>query len=193
MALKRSVRALVGPVVFLSVVACGSDRSSGAPDSSGAMSGVSTWPADDTGAGVAAAHPGPATPARDADQLFLRRMLDHHETVVAHAHAAMMSEGGHAVHGGGSDPAAFDASLDADKLRMLALLDSVYGEKYSPHPADTAGLNFAERLRAGLRLIDESAPKLRRSAVRDIARRIRETHVQILLQEDSAAAAPDKH
>lgn len=193
MALNRVMRDLIAPGVFLAVAACGSDRSNGASDSSPAMSGVSTWPAGDTGTAGAAPHPAPSAPARDADQLFLRRMLDHHETVVANAHAAMMSEVGHAVHGGGGDPVAFDASLDADRLRMLALLDSVYGEKYSPHPADTAGLGFAARLRAGLRLIDESAPRLRRTAVRDIARRSRETHVQILSQVDSAAAAPDKH
>lgn len=175
------------------VLACGgTDSSSAASDSTRAVTGVSTWPVGDSTPGVVL-HPAPAAPAKDADQLFLRRMLDHHETVVAHAHAAMMSEAGHGGHGGGGDPAAFDATLDRDKLSMLALLESVYEEKYSPHPADTTGLDFAARLRAGLRLIDESTPRLRRPAVRDIARRIRATHLQILAQLDSVSGAPDKH
>lgn len=192
MALNSGMRELIVSAMLLSVAACGSDRRDGASDSTLAMTGVSTWPAD-TGGGSSAPHPAAAGPARDADQLFLRRMLDHYETVVAHAHAAMMSEAGHAVHGGGGDPAAFDASLDGDKLRMLALLDSVYGEKYSPHPADTAGLDFPTRLRNGVRLVDESSPRLSRAAVRDIARRIRATHLKVLAQLDSAPAAAEKH
>lgn len=193
MALNRALRDLLLPGIFLSAMACGSDRIEERSDSTLGMTGVSTWPAGDTGTGTVTSHSARAGPARDADQLFLRRMLDHHETVVAHAHAAMMSKAGHEVHGGGADPVAFDAMLDRDKLRMLAFLDSVYGEKYSPHPADTAALDFAARLRAGLRMIDESMPQLRRPAVRDIARKMRATHAQILTQLDSATAVPDKH
>ncbi len=120
-------------------------------------------------------------------------MLDHHETVVTYAHASMMSAAGHNVHGGGGDPTAFDADLDGNKLRMLAFLDSVYGDKYSPHPSDTAGVDFAAGIRAGLRLIDELAPRLRQPAVREMARRMRATHVRILAELDSAAGAPPKH
>lgn len=154
------------------------------------MTGVSTWPEDT--AGRTATHPAPEAPARDADQLFLRRMLDHHETVVAHAHAAMTSEAGHGEHGGSGDPAEFDALLDRDKSGMLALLDSVYGERYSPHPPDTTGLDFAARLRAGVGLVDQSLPKLGRRDVRAIAVRIRATHSRILAQM-APVAAQDKH
>ena len=174
------------------MLACTGDGSAvGASDSTLAMSGVSTWPVRDS-AGPSGPHPAPETPARDADQLFLRRMLDHHETVVAHAHAAMMSEAGHGEHGGGGDPAAFDASLDRDKLGMLALLDSVYGEKYSPHPPDTTGLDFATRLRSGVGLVEQNLPRLRRKDVRAIALRMRATHSRILAQLDSVAGE-DKH
>ena len=170
-------------VVFLGCA--GSGSSSTASDSTRAMTGVSTWPVRDS-VGLVASHPAPASPARDEDQRFLRSMLDHHETVVAHAHAAMSSEAGHAEHGGGNDPAAFDATLDRDKLAMLALLESIYGERYSPHPADTTGLDFAARLRSGIRLVDENTARLRRPGVRSIARRIRATHSAILAQLDSA-------
>lgn len=71
-------------------------------------------------------------PARNSDQAFLRRLLDHHEGVIAAAHAAMMIPGGHAEHGSEADPAEFDGMLDAEKIRMLSLLDSLYGEKFSP-------------------------------------------------------------
>ena len=168
------------------MLACaGSDSSATASDSTRVMTGVSTWPVDDTSP-RAVRHPAPPRPAKDADQRFLRTMLDHHETVVAHAHAAMSSEAGHGEHGGGGDPAAFDATLDRDKLAMLALLESVYGERYSPHPADTTGLDFSARLRAGIRLVDENVARLRRQEVRAIARRIRVTHSTILAQLDSA-------
>lgn len=173
------------------LLGCGADSSSSASDSTLAMTGISTWPARDT-IGLAAPHPAAPSPPRDADQRFLRSMLDHHETVVAHAHAAMSAEAGHAEHGGGSDPAAFDATLDRDKLAMLALLESVYGEKYSPHPADTTGLDFSARLRAGIQMVDENAARLRRQDVRALARRIRLTHSTILAQLDSAGHK-DKH
>lgn len=173
------------------MLACAGGGSSGeAADSTSAVTAVSTWPQDTVARTVT--HPAPEAPARDADQLFLRRMLDHHETVVAHAHAAMSSAAGHGEHGGGGDPAGFDAALDRDKSGMLALLDSVYGERYSPHPPDTTGLDFAARLRAGVSLVDQSLPKLRRRDVRAIAVRIRATHSRILAQI-ARAAAQDKH
>lgn len=169
------------------VLACsGAGSSADASDSTLALTAVSTWPAGD-GTRRTAPHPAPETPARDADQVFLRRMLDHHETVVAYAHAAMMSEAGHGEHGGSVDPAEFDAVLDRDKFGMLALLDSIYGEKYSPHPQDTTGLDFAARLRAGVTLVEDNLPRLRRREVRTIARRIRATHLQLLAQLDSVA------
>ncbi len=74
----------------------------------------------------------PVATSRDADQAFLHRMLDHHEATVAIAHDAMMSTGGHTEHGRKADPAEFDASLDAEKREMLALLDTLYHEQYSP-------------------------------------------------------------
>lgn len=191
MAVTDAVRRLGACACAGLMLACAGGGSAGdASDSTSAMTGVSTWPEDT--AVRAAVHPAPETPARDADQLFLRRMLDHHETVVAHAHAAMTSEAGHGEHGGSGDPADFDALLDRDKSGMLALLDSVYGENYSPHPPDTTGLDFAARLRAGVGLVNESLPRLRRRDVRAIALRIRATHSQILAQLDSVAGK-DKH
>lgn len=186
MALTASFGQGIAAASALVLLGCaGPNSSSTASDSTVATAGVSTWPARES-AGPAATHPAPETPPRDADQRFLRRMLDHHETVVAHAHSAMSSQAGHGEHGGGSDPAAFDAALDRDKLAMLAILESVYGEKYSPHPPDTTGLDFSARLRAGIQMVDENAARLRRQDVRSIARRIRITHSAILAQLDSA-------
>ncbi|GLC28213.1 hypothetical protein [Roseisolibacter agri] len=72
--------------------------------------------------------------ARDADQDFLRHMLDHHEALITSAHEGMMQPAGHAAHGTAQDPAETDAALDAEKREMLALLDRLYGEQYSPRP-----------------------------------------------------------
>jgi uncharacterized protein (DUF305 family) len=90
--------------------------------------------ADSAGGGpsTASAPSQPLTPARDADQDFLRHMLDHHEAVITLAHAQMMAPAGHSAHGGGADPTAFDSRLDAEKLEMLALLSRLYDESYSP-------------------------------------------------------------
>lgn len=71
-------------------------------------------------------------PARDADQEFLRHMLDHHETVLAAVHGQMMEPGKHAEHGTKADPTEWDARLDIEKRDMLALLKQYYGEDYSP-------------------------------------------------------------
>ena len=70
---------------------------------------------------VAARQPAPP-PARDADQDFLRHMLDHSETVLVTVHAQMMEPAGHAEHGMSADPAGLDAKIDVEKREMLALL-----------------------------------------------------------------------
>lgn len=153
------------------------------------------------------------SPARDADQQFLRRMLDHYETTIAIAHDAMMSPGGHTEHGDSADPAKFDSALDAEKRAMLALLDTLYHEQYSPvdhRPrqaapsagdvaskrvdhgvAEATGITMhqalAHQLADGARLIDQSMPRLRRARVRALAIQMRRTaHALLQLAQSSA-------
>lgn len=164
------------------------------------------------GADAAATARPPLPPARDADHEFLRHMLDHHETVIAVAHAQMMEPAGHAAHGGaGPDPTAFDSQLDAEKLEMLTLLSRLYGETFSPRADPAVGTPAAgkdhdgapnstkaagpegpnaeltSQLRAGVALIDRFLPRLARPEVRDIARRVRAGQLELARQLPSPA------
>ena len=141
-----------------------------------------------------------AKPPRDRDQAFLRAMLDHHEAALALAHDQMMAPAGHAEHGAAADPGDVDAVLDIEKRRMLALLDSLYGEAYSPRaapppaatgsspsPATPAAAGGADhdvyrtrlsaQLRAGVTLVDRYRHELRRPPVRALADSLRETQL----------------
>jgi hypothetical protein len=150
---------------------------------------------------VAAREPAPP-PARDADQEFLRHMLDQNEIVRATMHAQMMEPAGHAEHGMSADPAGLDAKIDVDKREMLALLKKYYNEEYSPRvtppssaisstvsggmagmsmpsvekgEADpmAARMRVAAQLRDGAAMADRFAPKLKRPAVKALAKRLR--------------------
>ena len=145
--------------------------------------------------------PLPDTPARDADQRFLHRMLDHYEATLGLVHDQMMVPAGHAEHGGSADPATVDSYLDVDKRAMLALLDTLYGEAYSPRPrlsgGGTADTTYAERIagayRAGLALVDRSRHDLRRPTVRAMADRIRQSLADRLREVDPDAAVRVVH
>lgn len=78
-------------------------------------------------------------PARDVEQDFLRRMLDHHEMLLTTLHSQMMQTRGHAAHGTKVDPAEWDARLDAEKSEMLRLLKAYYQEEYSPSATGGSG------------------------------------------------------
>ena len=156
---------------------------------------------------VAARQPAPP-PARDADQDFLRHMLDHNETVLATVHAQMMEPAGHAEHGKSADPAGWDAKIDVDKREMLTLLKKYYNEDYSPRvtppssavssassggmpgmsmpsaekgEADpmAAQMQVAAQLRDGAAMADRFAPKLKRPAVKVLAKRLRTSRLQL--------------
>lgn len=157
----------------------------------------------------------PPPPARDADQAFLRQMLDHHETTIALAHTQMMSPAGHAVHGVAGDPVALDSRLDAEKQEMLALLSRFYGESYSPRTDTLAAANahaeasvptggaamppaggsktmpmmdVGASLRRGATLVDQHLPRLKRAEVRALAGRMRASQLALAGQMDAPAA-----
>ena len=146
-------------------------------------------------------------PARDAEQLFLRRMLDHHEGVVRLVHDRMMDARGHATHSGKTDPSAFDSFLDSEKREMLSMLATLYQEDYSPvpaalvspRPATSAAPDsshgratpvdaLAVGFRAGVELIDRFHHHLRRPQVRALAERLRRTELAWLRELTSSSA-----
>lgn len=192
----------------LSLPACSAaEREADAPSSTGGDSIALAPAASLAPDSVAAASPRPPrpplSPARDADQDFLRHMLDHHETVIALAHGGMMEPAGHQVHGQKADPAAFDSRLDGERQEMLALLARFYGETYSPraqldsgmaaagaeHPPASAAPGAMDMstdagapYRAGAALVDRYLSRLTRSEVRALARRLRESQLELARQ-----------
>lgn len=76
----------------------------------------------------------PESPARDADQRFLRQMLDHHERIIRLVHERVSEPAAHREHGASTDPLATDMRLDNEKLEMAALLKSLYNDEHSPRP-----------------------------------------------------------
>ena len=120
------------------LTACSSrDADGGADTSSPAIPAIAPQPDTTAQVPVPRGPRPPLTPARDADQDFLRHMLDHHETVLVTVHAEMMEPAKHAEHGTASDPVELDGQLDKEKLEMLAMLKQYYGEDYSPWAATT--------------------------------------------------------
>jgi hypothetical protein len=138
------------------------------------------------------------SPPRDADHHFLRDLVDHHEGMILLAHAAMERE--HGRHGGGDDPAlAADSYRDAEKQRIRAVLDSVYGDAFEPAVpprvrAETDSIlrlegeefergfeGFTRRYhRETIAMIDRALPGLRRAPVIMLARQIRDRHAKEL-------------
>lgn len=133
---------------------------------------------------------------RDADHHFLRDLVDHHEGMILLAHAAM--ERAHERHGKGDDPAlAADSYRDAEKQRIRAMLDSIYGDAFEPAVPTTlraeidtilqldgeeferAFERFTSRYhRETLAMIDRALPGLRRAPVIALARQIRDRHAK---------------
>ena len=207
---EQRVRLVVAAALL---AACGTTRDDAAPSDTASATAApavvygqdSTAPPAGGGAAPLPPPPAPVRPPRDRDQAFLREMLDHHEAVLALAHDQMMAPAGHASHGTASDPGDVDAALDVEKRRMLALLDSLYGEAYSPRaaapltaaPGSTAAgaeheafqTALAAQLRAGVALVDRVRHDLRRPRVRALADSVRESQLaQLRLLGDSAAS-----
>lgn len=180
----------------------GNTAARGAPGETTAVAGTSvagTPGAVETAASVStsAASSPPVSPSVDADQDFLRHMLDHYEAVLLIVHADMMKPEGHDAHGGGNDPGEHDVVLDAEKQKMLELLHTSYGERYSPRPiaakkavADADGeATLAAHFRSGVALVERSAPALKRREVRAVAVQVRATQLARLKAMDAGAPA----
>lgn len=201
----RQMRRLTFGALGAMLSACGGadskpDSPSIADDYAVTIPGADTLP---TGTPVAPRPP--LSPPRDADQEFLRRMLDHQEILRELVHAEMMEPAGHATHGAANDPGRIDVILDSEAETMLRALEELYGERFSPRPpahregrsvpgsaapvAGAAGAHAASpsehhdlsgALREGLAIISAFSPRLTRDRVRVIARSLRASHVALL-------------
>lgn len=129
-----------------------------------------------------------ARTAADADQRFLRWMLDHHAELVTLAHEARMRRVSLAVR---EEAARLDTTHDAETKALTALLREEFDDPYRPvrrkHEGMLAPLRtmsgdayrraFGEFLvthhRVAIRAADSVSPTLRRPHVRDAITRIR--------------------
>ena len=155
--------------------------------------------------------PAPArrvSPPTDADHHFLRDLVDRHEGMILLAHAAMERE--HGRHGGGNDPAlAADSYRDAEKQRIRAMLDSIYGDAFEPAVSartraeidsilplegeefEHAFEGFTRRYhRETIAMIDRALPRLRRAPVITLARQIRDKHAKELSLLERPTGSP---
>ena len=156
--------------------------------------GVQTVPAADTEPTFVMP---PEPPARDADQRFLRRLLDRHEMLSAMVHERMMMR--HDDHdmkaGMPMEPARntgrVDQEIDSEKDAIVAALRKLYRDEHravlpgrEQRRADSLARNapttgdsaYRQQLITGLRsqlaLIERSLPTLRRAEVRALARNL---------------------
>lgn len=169
-------------IVAVTLTACGKTDTS-ASDSAAATLGTSG--ADTMGgmAGVA------STPARDADQEFLRMMIDHHEGMVVMADTAV------------NKAATADVRSDATKMRtkqkdeqqkMQAMLRAQYSEDkmamVTPGDASmvtmlagASGAAFDRQFRehvimhheAGIKMIDQFSPRLTKAELKQMATKMK--------------------
>jgi uncharacterized protein (DUF305 family) len=127
--------------------------------------------------------------ARDADQEFLRMMVDHHEGLIV-----MMDE---AMDRASSATAKADAKTLHDKQhdgrdRMLGILKSAYNDNHAPTVmADAKAMNDSLQRKSGasydrdmyghivmhhqegLKMVDDYLPRLKRADVRQMAQQMR--------------------
>ena len=177
-------------LVAFAVASCArSDRDAAAGDTSGAPAPAPAAEADTGMGGMDHANmPGMAA-ARDADQEFLRKMVDHHEGLIVMMDEAM------------ERASAATAKADAKKLhdmqhdsrdRMLGILRTAYNDSHeaSVMPSDKAMNDSLQRKsgaaydrdmyrhlvmhhQEGVKMVDDYLPRLKRADVRQMAERMR--------------------
>ena len=181
---------LIGPLVFMLMVACaGSDES--AQGDSGKAAGQ-TAAADDSAAGTDhSGMPGMNNgPAKDADHEFLRKMSDHHEGMIV-----MLKDAPEKA-------TSATAKADAQKLidtqgrerdSMLAMIKRDYNETHMAMPMQSAKTMAADLQRKSgaaydramyghvimhhqeaIKMIDDFLPRLTKAPVRQMAEKMRE-------------------
>lgn len=140
--------------------------------------------------------------ARDADQAYLRALADHLEEQRTLAHAMMSTPASHMSHGSATDPSNWDGIFDNHQREAVALLKHDYREVLSPR-AGVAGVpgaspggqaeaaeqasmrSLVAAMRECLVLTNRFLPRLRRASTRDLARRVRASHVELIKSLDT--------
>jgi uncharacterized protein (DUF305 family) len=169
-------------IIALISTACGKGETS-AEDSTAAMPG--TGAADTMGgtAGMA------STPARDADQEFLRMMIDHHEGMIVMADTALKKAATADVR---SDATKMRTKQKDEQQKMQAMLRAQYSEDKMPMVtsgdasmatmlAGASGAAFDRSFRehvimhheAGIKMIDQFSPRLTNAELKQLATKMK--------------------
>lgn len=167
------------PLLALTLIACAKKDSqdvdtatamAGAPDTMAAMPGMAT------------------TPARDANQEFLRAMVDHHQSLLQMADTAQKKAGA-AVR---AEATKMRTAQRAEQQKMLDMLNAQYGENKMPMvtPGDASmltmlsgasGAAFDRQFREHVimhheqatKLVDQSLPRLTNAELKQMAEKMK--------------------
>jgi uncharacterized protein (DUF305 family) len=172
---------LVVPVLGLLLAGCGKNDSQNADT----LSATATSAGTDTGsmAGMASA------PARDADQEFLRMMIDHHEGMVAMADTAVKKAATADVR---SDATKMRTKQKDEQQKMQAMLRAQYSEDKMPMVtpgnasmvtmlAGASGAAFDRQFREhvimhheeGIKMIDQFSSRLTNAELKQMATKMK--------------------
>ena len=170
------------------VVGACAKADSGAADTSQPTASVSAGPAD-TGMSGMDHSTMTSTPAKDADQEFVRMMVDHHEGMIAMADTALAKNPSQGVR---ADATKMKTKQAAEQKKMIDMLKSDYAEDKMPmvmpsnaqmisQIASKSGADldktFREQVIAhheeGLKMLSDYESKLTKPAVRTMATKMK--------------------
>jgi len=172
---------LISPVLGLILAGCGGNDSQNADT----LSATATNVGADTGSmsGMASA------PARDADQEFLRMMIDHHEGMVVMADTAVKKAATADVR---SDATKMRTAQKEEQQKMQAMLRAQYSEDKRPMVtpgnasmvtmlAGESGAAFDRQFREhvimhheeGIKMIDQFSPRLTMAELKQMATKMK--------------------
>jgi uncharacterized protein (DUF305 family) len=184
-------------IVLLGMAAC----------SRGDQASDTAAPGGDSAAAMAAmpGHDMNRPPARDADQEFLRMMVDHHQGLVQMATAAMTKASQSATQG---DAHNLHTKQADDQKKMIAQVQSQYGETLLPMvlPSNKAMIdslaaksgaeydrtfyrNVIAHHREGIRMTDEFLPRLTKADVKQMAERMKAEQQKEIAEFERKAGA----
>jgi uncharacterized protein (DUF305 family) len=169
-------------IIAVILIACGKTETS-ANDSAATTLGTS---GADTMGGMAGMA---STPARDADQEFLRMMIDHHEGMIVMADTALKKGATADVR---SDATKMRTKQKDEQQKMQAMLRAQYSEDKMPMitPGDASmatmlagasGAAFDRSFRehvvmhheAGIKMIDQFSPRLTNAELKQMATKMK--------------------
>jgi uncharacterized protein (DUF305 family) len=175
------------PVPSVAVLLCLLSAACGGAGGDATNDAAAVPPADSAASAIPADSPAVAQTPRDADQEFLRRMVDHHQGLILMAQQAMERGSTDSVK---AEAHELHQKQETEQREMLAILQREYGDAHQPSvmPAHQAMLdsltskagadydmafrmNVVAHHREGIKMTDEFLPRLARPEVKSMAER----------------------